>query len=138
MLRLNSNNQIVLLYFYDNKKQTTIVLYSCHLNATVNHLRSTLTYTSYIILLFFVTKYYKSAVYVGGDSDKSDQTYVPKRSTPHSKNIPTPPRSYLPLCFNLAKYLFLSVRIYLKCLLEQKSCRTLQLDTNTFISLLQF
>jgi hypothetical protein len=77
MLRLNSNNQIVLLCFYDNKKQTTIVLYSCHLNATVNHLRSTSTYTSYFRLLFFVTKYYKSAVYVGGDSVKSDQTWRP-------------------------------------------------------------
>ena len=75
MLRLNSNNQIVLLYYYDNKKQPTIVLYSCHLNATVNHLRSTSTYTSYFILLF-VTKYYKSAVHVGGDSVKSDQTYI--------------------------------------------------------------
>ena len=76
MLRLNSNNQIVLLYYYDNKKQPTIVLYSCHLNATVNHLRSTSTYTSYFILLLFVTKYYKSAEYVGGDSVKSDQTFI--------------------------------------------------------------
>ncbi len=76
MLQLNSNNQIVLLYYYDNKKQTTIVLYSCHLNATVNHLRSTSTYTSYFILSFFVTKYYKSSVYVGGDSVKSDQTLM--------------------------------------------------------------
>jgi hypothetical protein len=41
----------------------------------VNHLRSTSTYTSYFILLF-VTKYYKSAVHVGGDSVKSDQTYM--------------------------------------------------------------
>ena len=72
-----SNNQIVLLYSYDNKKQTTIVLLSCHLNATVNHLRSTSTYTSYFILLLFVTKYYKSAVHVGGDSVKSDQTWRP-------------------------------------------------------------
>ena len=77
MLQLNSNNQIVLLYYYDNKKQITIVLSSCHLNATVNHLRSTSTYTSYFILLFFVTMYYKSAVYVGGDSVKSDQTWRP-------------------------------------------------------------
>ena len=46
------------------------------LNATVNHLRSTSTYTSYFILLLLVTKYYKSAVYVGGDSVKSDQTYI--------------------------------------------------------------
>ena len=77
MLRLNSNNQIVLLYYYyDNKKQTTIVLLSCHLNATVNHLRSTSTYTSYFRLLFFVTKYHKSTVYVGGDSVKSDQTFT--------------------------------------------------------------
>ena len=76
MLRLNSNNQIVLLYFYDNKKQTTIVSSSCHLNATVNHLRSTSTYTSYFILLLVVTKYYKSAVHVGGDSVKSDQTFI--------------------------------------------------------------
>ena len=76
MLRLYSNNQIVLLYFYDNKKQTTIVSSSCHLNATVNHLCSTLTYTSYFLLLFFVTKYYKSVVNVGGDSVKSDQTYI--------------------------------------------------------------
>ena len=76
MLRLNSNNQIVLLYYYDNKKQPTIVLYSCHLNATVNHLRSTSTYTSYFTLLLLVTKYYKSAVHVGGDSVKSDQTFM--------------------------------------------------------------
>jgi hypothetical protein len=76
MLRLNSNNQIVLLYYYDNKKQPTIVLHSCHLNTTVNHLRSTSTYTSYFILLLLVTKYYKSAVYVGGDSVKSDQTLI--------------------------------------------------------------
>jgi hypothetical protein len=74
MLRLNSDNQIVSLYFYVNKKQTTIVSSSCHLKANVNHLRSTLIYTSYFLLLFFVTKYYKSAVYVGGDSVKSDQT----------------------------------------------------------------
>jgi hypothetical protein len=78
MLQLNSNNQIVLLYYYDNKKQTIIVLYSCHLNASVNHLGSTSTYTSYFILLLFVTKYYKSAVYVGGDSVKSDQTFINK------------------------------------------------------------
>ena len=77
MLRLNSNNQIVSLYFYDNKMQTTIVLSSCHLNATVNHLRSTSTYTSYFTLLLLVTKYYKSAVHVGGDSVKSDQTWRP-------------------------------------------------------------
>jgi hypothetical protein len=76
MLRLNSNNQIVLLYFHDNKKQTTIVISSCHLNATVNHLRSTSTYTSYFTLLLLVTKYYKSAVHVGGDSVKSDQTLI--------------------------------------------------------------
>jgi hypothetical protein len=76
MLQLNSNNQIVLLYYYDNKKPITIVLSSCHLNATVNHLRSTSTYTSYFVLLFFVTKYYKSAVNVGGDSVKSDQTLI--------------------------------------------------------------
>jgi hypothetical protein len=42
----------------------------------VNHLRSTSTYTSYFILLLFVTKYYKSAVHVGGDSVKSDQTFI--------------------------------------------------------------
>ncbi len=42
----------------------------------MNHLRSTSTYTSYFLLLFFVTKYYKSVVYVGGDSVKSDQTYI--------------------------------------------------------------
>ena len=76
MLQLNSNNQIVLLYYYDNKRQLTIVLSSCHLNANVNHLRSTSTYTSYFIILFFVTKYYKSAEYVGGDSVKSDQTCI--------------------------------------------------------------
>ena len=77
MLRLNSNNQIVSLYFHDNKKQTTIVLSLCHLNATVNHLHSTSTYTSYFTLLLIVTKYYKSAVHVGGDSVKSDQTWRP-------------------------------------------------------------
>ncbi len=76
MLRLNSNNQIVSLYFYDNKKQTTIVNSSCHLKPNVNHLRSTSTYTSYFLSLLFVTKYYKLAVYVGGDSVKSDQTYM--------------------------------------------------------------
>jgi hypothetical protein len=42
----------------------------------VNHLRSTPTYTSYFILLLVVTKYYKSAVHVGGDSVKSDQTCI--------------------------------------------------------------
>jgi len=42
----------------------------------VNHLRSTSTYTSYFILLLFVAKYYKSAVHVGGDSVKSDQTFM--------------------------------------------------------------
>ena len=76
MLRLNSNNQIVSLYFYDNKKQTTFVNSSCHFKSNVNHLRSTLTYTSYFLSLLFVTKYYKLAVYVGGDSVKSDQTYT--------------------------------------------------------------
>ena len=76
MLRLNSNNQIVSLYFYDNKKQITIVSSSCHLKPTVNHLHSTSTYTSYFILLLLVTKYYKSAVHVGGDSVKSDQTFI--------------------------------------------------------------
>ena len=76
MLQHNSNNQIVSSHFNDNKKQSTIVSSSCHLKATVNHLRSTSTYTSYFLLLFFVTKYYKSAVYVGGDSVKSDQTWI--------------------------------------------------------------
>jgi hypothetical protein len=74
MLRLNSNNQIVSLYFYDNKKQTTIVNSSCHFKPNVNHLCSTPTYTSYFLLLFFVTN--KLAVYAGGVSVKSDQTYV--------------------------------------------------------------
>jgi hypothetical protein len=37
MLRLNSNNQIVSMYFYDNKKQTTIVNSSCHFKPIVNH-----------------------------------------------------------------------------------------------------
>ncbi len=74
MLRLNSNNQIVSLYFDDNKKQITIVISSCHLKPNVNHLRSTSTYTSYFLLLFFVTKYYKLVVYADGDSVKSDQT----------------------------------------------------------------
>ena len=77
MLQHNSNNRIVSSHFNDNKKQSTIVSSSCHLKATVNHLRSTSTYTSYFLLLFFVTKYYKSAVYVGGDSVKSDQTSIP-------------------------------------------------------------
>ncbi len=76
MLRLNSNNQIVSLHFYDNKKQTTIVSSSRHLKPTVNHLHSTLTYTSYFLLLSFVTKYYKSVANVGGDSVKSDQTFI--------------------------------------------------------------
>ena len=70
------------------KKQITIVSSSCHLNATVNHLRSTSTYTSYFILLFLVTKYYKSAVYVGGDSVKSDQTSIgPNFKKPQNNNI---------------------------------------------------
>ena len=51
---------------------------SCHFKSTVNHLRSTSTYTSYFLLLFYVTKYYKSAVYAGGESVKSDQTYILK------------------------------------------------------------
>ena len=76
MLRLNSNNQIVSLYFYDNKKQITIANSSCHSKPNVNHLRSTSTYTSYFLLLLFVTKYYKLAVYAGGDSVKSDQTFI--------------------------------------------------------------
>jgi hypothetical protein len=76
MLRLNSNNQIVSLYFYDNKKQTTIVNSSCHFKPNVNHLHSTPTYTSYFLLLLFVTKYYKLVVYTGGDSVKSDQTFI--------------------------------------------------------------
>ena len=78
MLRLNSNNQIVPLYFYNNKKQTTIVTSSCHLKPNVNHLRSTSTYTSYFILLLVVTKYYKSAEHVGGDSVEPDQTFIQK------------------------------------------------------------
>ena len=76
MLRLNSNNQIVSLYFYDNKKQTTFVNSSCHFKSNVNHLRLTSTYTSYFLLLLFVTKYYKLAVNTGGDSVKSDQTFI--------------------------------------------------------------
>ncbi len=76
MFRLNSNNQIVSLYFYDNKKQTTFVNSSCHFKPNVNHLRLTSTYMSYFLLLLFVTKYYKSVVYVGGDSIKSDQTFI--------------------------------------------------------------
>jgi hypothetical protein len=76
MLRLNSNNQIVSLYFYDNKKQSTFVNSSCHFKPIVNHLRSTSTYTSYFLSLLFVTKYYKLAVYAGGDSVKSDQTLI--------------------------------------------------------------
>ncbi len=61
MLRLNSNNQIVSLYFYANKKQSTFVNSSCHFKPNVNYLRSTLTYTSYFLSLLFVTKYYKLA-----------------------------------------------------------------------------
>ena len=76
MLRLNSNNQIVSFYFYNNKKQTTFVNSLCHFTPNVNHLRSTSTYTSYFLLLLFVTKYYKLAVYACGDSVKSDQTYM--------------------------------------------------------------
>ena len=76
MLQFNSNNQIVSLYFDDNKKQSTIVNSSCHFKPTVNHLLPTSTYTSYFLLLFFVTKYYKSVEYVGGDSVKSDQTSI--------------------------------------------------------------
>jgi hypothetical protein len=85
MLRLNSNNQTLSLYFYDNKKQTTFVNSSCHFKPNVNYLRSTSTYTSYFLSLLFVIKYYKLAVYAGGDSVKSDQTcikvlvLVPKR-----------------------------------------------------------
>ncbi len=74
MLRLISNNQIVSLYFYDNKKQTTIINSLRHFKPNVNHLRLTSTYTSYFFSLSFVAKYYKSAVYVGGDSVKSEQT----------------------------------------------------------------
>jgi len=76
MLRLYSNNQIVSLYFYDNKKQSTFVNSLCHFKPNVNHLRSTSTYTSYFLSLSFVTKYYKLAVYAGGDSVKSDQTFI--------------------------------------------------------------
>jgi hypothetical protein len=77
MLRLNSNNQnCITVFFYNNKKQTTIVNSSCHFKPNVNHLRLTSTYTSYFLSLSFVAKYYKSAVSVGGDSVKSDQTYI--------------------------------------------------------------
>ncbi len=64
MLRLNSNNQIVSLYFYDNKKQTTIVNSLCHFKPNMNHLRSTSTYTSYFLSLLFVTKYNKLVVHI--------------------------------------------------------------------------
>ena len=80
MLQFNSNNQFVSSYFNDNKKQSTFVNSSCHFLSNVNHLRSTSTYTSYFLLLFFVTKYYKSVVYVGGDSVKSDQTFICRNS----------------------------------------------------------
>jgi hypothetical protein len=40
----------------------------------MNHLRLTSTYTSYFLLLLFVTKYYKLAVYASGV--KSDQTFI--------------------------------------------------------------
>ena len=73
---LNSNNQIVSLYFYDNKKQTTIINSLCHFKPNVNHLRSTPTYTSYFLLFFYVNKYYKLVVCASGDSVKSDQTYM--------------------------------------------------------------
>ncbi len=76
MLQFNSNNQFVSSCFNDNKKQSTFVNSSCHFKPNVNHLRSTLTYTSYFLLLFFVTKYYKLEVYADGDSVKSDQTYI--------------------------------------------------------------
>jgi hypothetical protein len=77
MLQFNSNNQIVSSYFNDNKKQSTIVNSSCHFKPNVNHLLPTSTYTSYFLLLFFVTKYYKLVAQAGGDSVKSDQTYIP-------------------------------------------------------------
>jgi hypothetical protein len=54
MLQFNSNNQFVSSYFNDNKKQSTFVNSSCHFKPNVNHLRSTSTYTSYFLLLFFV------------------------------------------------------------------------------------
>ncbi len=76
MLQFNSNNQIVSSYFNDNKKQSTIVNSSCHFKPNVNHLLPTSTYMSYFLLLFFVTKYYKLAVYADGDSVKSDQTLI--------------------------------------------------------------
>jgi hypothetical protein len=74
MLQFNTNNQFVSSYFNDNKKQSTIVNSSCHFKPNVNYLHSTSTYTSYFLLLFFVTKYYKLVVYASGDSVKSDQT----------------------------------------------------------------
>ena len=76
MLRLNSINQFVPTYCNDNKKQTTIINSSCHFKPNVNHLRSTQTYTSYFLLFFYLTKYYKLVVYASGDSVKSDQTYI--------------------------------------------------------------
>ena len=78
MLRLNSNNQFVSSFFNDNKKQTTFVNSSCHFKPFVNHLRSTQTYTSYFLLFFYVTKYYKLVVCASGDSVKSDQTFITK------------------------------------------------------------
>jgi hypothetical protein len=76
MLRLNSINQLVLSYFNDNKKQTTVVNSSCHFKPNVNYLRSTQTFTSYFLLFFYVTKYYKLVVCASGDSVKSDQTFI--------------------------------------------------------------
>jgi hypothetical protein len=76
MLRPNSLNQFVLSYLNDNKKQTTIVNSSYHLKPNVNYLRSTQTYTSYFLLFFYITKYYKLVVCTSGDSVKSDQTYI--------------------------------------------------------------
>ncbi len=76
MLRLYSINQFMLTYLHDNKKQTTIVSSSCHFRPNVNYLRSTQTYTSYFLLFFYVTKYYKLVVCATGDSVKSDQTFI--------------------------------------------------------------
>ncbi len=56
MLRLNSNNQIVSLYFYDNKKQTTFVNSSCHFKT--KHEPFAFNFDLYELLSFIILRNY--------------------------------------------------------------------------------
>ena len=79
MLRLNSINQLMSMFFYDNKSNQPSYKSLVHFKPNVNYLRSTQTYTSYFLLFFYVTKYYKLVVYASGDSTSQTKHLCTKR-----------------------------------------------------------